>query len=691
MNDGGRSVRLANAYSEGSTRIPHNELYAAFERIFLEAFRDPPRREPGKEAITSDGYSYRLEETEREFFERIYAPSAPLRAGDLDESARAALDNPDPEEPIDRYAKDMLDFLFGADPWLVIKAPIGWGKSTLLRYVWLYLASQREWLSQHVVPVYISLDDYIGQLKELKDAASIRQVFVDDILNPRLIRLTKHLTGLDNEAFWQYLKSGTDPFSRLDEDENDLATTYGSGRARNRLREAVHRKRADSKAHPLFHRFATKYLIRHLGKTVVVILDNVDPLSMQVHEVMLEEAHSLATTFGAKVIVSVREDTYQRLVEDDKEIMRAHPPLRIDITRHDVDAFLRRRVEYARQAIQKRGPKEMRVTSYNKPVTFTEAVRVFDAMLETLLTDQCREALDKVACHNRQRISSLLLTYLSSGYVDQDRLVEKILGRLSGGDPTPDSPLWILLASIVTANHTTRACSSWLRGQAGDVVNLYANGTLETNHLTVNTQVLCYFKRHPEQPTLAALQHDYCSLFDRGLQQGAERSVTYAAKNLLNNDLLSSPQLFRVSGRKEIDASSLQLSITESGEYYLNVFRNYFEYLVYMKDEADLGHNTHRIRDCVQVTGSRERFGEVRKFLEHLFEQEENFLDHLDANQRRRLRDHFSSPGDDGPFVVAVPIDRMIEYGQRRRLGADDLEALWALQTKIRRYVASYW
>jgi hypothetical protein len=581
---------------------------------------------------------------------------------------------------IGENVRDLIDFAekISDDLGLLI-SPIGWGKTVLIRYVWFYLIGESEKLKSKFIPVYISIDHYKSLFQDLQSQVEIRNTLVDHILRERLIDVVRPFTELDHEPFWEFLKKGTDEFNSLEQYELDMHKIYQSDSIK---AEKIFTARRKAREKEDFYFAALKYMREKHDKVPIVLLDNVDTLSIMANKVILDEALRLAKLFRIKVLISMRNSTYKKISEQRESTVRAHPPIRIKLENVDVNEYLEYKTKAIKHNIQSANPR-FEYVSYRGTarITFREAVKVYDAMLDMLLGEESSNVLAHVTYFNLRKINTLLLKYLATGYIDDHRLIQKIiLGEITDTQQH-QSPLWILLSSIITDNHKTRFSEVGISYQEG-IVNLYCNGKFRLNGHSIRIHILNFVKRSGTI-TIHKIIEDYTKLFPETSANAVKKSVLYAIWRLLSFDLIESPEHYKVASFEKMDRIKT-ISLTSTGDYYRREFINYYEYLVYMKDDVDFENNTMCIQDCVEVSNLSGRYAEVYKFLRFLYEKERDFLFGLNRLQRQHYIGRFSPPEDNLLFVVAMPVHNMIDFGQERKeLLEQNLASYRQLQEEI--------
>jgi len=681
-------MKLASLYTPAAHTVPNNGLYEYYQEFFIKGLRDPKERDPIKETIKPDKYDYKLSEMEKEFYEKLYVPQGKVLEAKDHILFKRLFGEKINQLILGEHVKDFLDFTDAEDNLGLLIAPIGWGKTVLMRYISFYLIAESEELRRRVIPIYMSIDHNRNSLQVAKSPEQIRDIFITKILRERIVDVTKPFTQLDNEEFWNYLMKGSDKFNTLEQYEEDIKIInhHDSAASQNQ----IFSKRMEAREVDDFHAIALKYIRDKLGKIPILILDNVDTLSLDVNQIILDETVFLSQEYNLKILISMRTSTYEKIIENRDGALRAYPPLKISMRKPDVKNYLKYRTTSIKRKIWESKP-YFSYMNYEGDIriTFRDGAKVFDTMLEMLLGEESSNVLSFIANYNLRKVNTLVLKYLATGYIDEHEFVKNIVKGEITEEGRNKSPLWILLSSVITNNYRTRFSEVGMSHQEG-VINLYCNGRRHPGEHLIRLHILNYVKRHRDV-NLQNLKTSYLSLNDRMSTNITADSIEYAVWRLLSFDLLDSPEYYKVDALEDINRVKT-ISITETGEYYRREFRNFYEYLVYMKDDVELSDNPFEIRDCIKVTDLSGRLGEVYKFLRLLFSTDKEFLFSLDKNRRCTYMNDFSNPDDSNPFVVFAPITNLVNFCKSRQesINAEILQEYSTLLQEVNKNVNGF-
>lgn len=271
-------MKLASSYIPSTKKIPDNEIYTHYHVQINKALRPPGDPHPAREHFDCDRYFYELSDDEIEFYEKLYIPSQSFGSSEGDVLLQEYFGSDFiRRNRIGKNEKLLLDFLRADDRLVVVKAPIGWGKTVLLKYLCFYLIPSSEKLSKQILPIYMSVDDYSNYLNDLEKPKEILDFIYPEVLLPRLVGMTTCYTSLKNESLWSYLKDKTHEFADLREAERDLAEIYSRDLSNISYTQELLSLRRKAKERRDFHLCVARYISDTFSRTPLLIFDNVDP------------------------------------------------------------------------------------------------------------------------------------------------------------------------------------------------------------------------------------------------------------------------------------------------------------------------------------------------------------------------------------------------------------------------------
>lgn len=665
-------MKLADRYVPEDYGIPSNPLFVHLQGALADALRAPGDHDKMRETITDTKYVYELTDIECDFYEKLYVPSKSFPSEEADPYLRELLGETFTNHfRIGENERDLLMFLKVQSRLLAVVAPVGWGKTVLLKYVWWYLVNKCAILSSIVVPLYISVDQYEDRLAGLTSSRDIVNVLYELCLRPRLMRMGEPFSGLSNDEFWNFLMEISGDFSELRQKENGLRLIYQLDDDERNLRRSILYERMKATEKEVFPFCIGKFLA-YKGRIPLLVFDNVDPLSIEVHKALLQKAVQLEEDYSFKVIISMRKVTYDELAADPNGIIATHPFLRVRLMPRNVAAYVEKRANAAlrnasHMAFQYIDHKGIRITQ-------SDSIAMLRAMTRILLNEECVRVLRHLSYNNLRRLNVLIFKYMATGYLEMDNVAWSMLERTVSEDEQTEllknayeSPLWVVLSSLLTANYITRFSTRTTDPRVLQcAINMYCNGPYSVNANFIRLHIMQYLERL-RRCTYEALCEDYLSVWakTRRMRGGLQACIRHALRRYLQCNLIQSPERYRVYCDEDVEQLKI-IELTEKGSYFRTVMASYYEYLVYMKDDVEIGSNPLGIKDCVRVRRRNDRYANVVLFLRWLFEREEALLRQLSKKRRRIYRRLFSRCEDEHPFMVSTATESMMAYGLER-------------------------
>jgi hypothetical protein len=690
----GDNMKLADKHDPAQNKIPDNSFYEHFKDILIEAFAGLPEFELAFENNSTIDYDFKLTPAQVDFFEKFYAPS--LIESQISHSKSSVYFSEDflKTAVIGGDEWKCLDFLESQFEVLIVEAPIGWGKTTLLRYVYTYLVSQSDYLKKIIIPKYASIDIDVNSLN---DKQNIVEVLYNEYITPFLKQVVTPLK-ITNSDFWDYLKRQKE-FADLKQQEINLHEIWSGNQEK--IKEGLLKHRSDVQKTKEYALHATKYMQEKYNKKIVIIIDDIDVFSHEVHNTIFREAIQLGRKYGIKVVMSMRSDTFNELGAyrggdlGTQGVLCEEP---VSLNCRDVREYLNRRIGMAFKEIEDVGELSFRIPGYSPKFTTKEAKTIFTSLLDLLISQKsCQDFIGNISNFNLRLISNLSQLYFASGFIERAKFYSDlvVLDQFSQDPLKKDSednkpPLWVLTSSLITGNYRTHFSKNGdrsFRNKRKYILNVYCNtknnGPSWINSSFIRLHFLFYLQRKMYQQngpiSRSDLYSDYRKLFNKGAQTGLTKSMNRALYRMLQCGLVTSRDTFRNMTENDLSKIST-ISLTISGDYYINTLTTYYEYLFYMKDDVNF-QDKPDFDSCIMEQGVVIGYKNVKQFLALLFEQEKDFIAKLTIPQRKLLIENFSNPNHDNhPMIVYAPVEAMINFGKTR---GRDYQIYDDLQSKI--------
>lgn len=153
----------------------------------------------------------------------------------------------------------------------------------------------------------------------------------------------------------------------------------------------------------------------------VIVLDNIDHHEAQFQERVFVIGQSLAATWPAAVFVSLRPDTFYRSRQTGS--ITAYQPRVFYVEPPRTDLVIRKRLAFARKQLQETGrldvfPEGLTIDSESLLAYLDVIIEAFDS------NERLKELVDNLSSGNVRQALDFLSTFVGSGYVSVERILE---------------------------------------------------------------------------------------------------------------------------------------------------------------------------------------------------------------------------------------------------------------------------
>lgn len=675
-------MKLTDKYTNiGEHSLPDNELYNYYQPIWDKiVFAPTPDFNLNNCSINNGIYSYNCTADENEFYNTKYIPLLDIiykdHCKDLVLSGLTTIPN-DLRNTLTNIEKYILNFIYDGGNRFIVTGKKGWGKSTLIRNMVCNIIPKLNLSggNKYCTPVYISFNTHINDFNKAKNSAEIENIFYK-VLSNRMAKfcesfLYENLTG---EFFSWLLKQEEYAIDRINlnniekDAEEGLLSSIERDKKLSDLRTSILN---DNNARTLLYAFSFLSQSTQNPSIPVVFLDDLDPLNFKVQRYIFEEIYTLAHHYNIKVVATMRPYSLDRV---NRESIMALPLRNYALEMPNLETYLSHKTQL--MSVQINSLLNKAVQLNDKTIQFQDAPKYLDFCIKTLLNRDSLFFLKSIADGDIRIFNELIHVYFSSGYISSVELISKMLQKNVGmfdalaNERQNQVPMWIVFSSIITNNHKT------VFGRKNNqpskyVMNILCNGHQSVNSLLIRLHLLAFFiRQNSNQHGLESIYSKYSSMVastcvnEYDLRLSLTRAIKRFANARLigNNNRLRLPDAFLAAIENEDE-----FYIENLGNYYYNHFLSMFEYIMFMKDDMDLGDNPYGIRDCIEVTRPIDRFIEVVKYLKHLYKVEVDFIKNLTASEFAIYKTDFSPIEKNKTMFVQVLIDRMYMYAQTRK------------------------
>ncbi len=441
----------------------------------------------------------------------------------------------------------------------------GCGKTTFVKYFFnQYLQSHRPALLKSLAPLYIDCAEASVAARRLEQDVDRR---TDTYLRERypvLEQSPHYLRMWDTECDFDK------PFYlRLWQD----LTPAGTLNEKLRLIEPKRRNVHD------FNRVRINYLYRELGKTPLLIWDNLDHADIDVQRMAIQLArHKLSWVPDAKVIICVREGTVPFALQ---EIAPAAYRLSDqELFTPDVHSVLAKRATAAKAVLAER----LKVAvSSGTDVDLAHPEAFLDAVLDSLKTQPIQRALCELSCDNLRSQLVMVERVLRSGHIPAPVISGMIRGY--SRDAKPQRLSWRRFAeTLICGEYRFR------RGEGDDsslIINLFQPEVATQGYASIlcMPRLLYILDKLGHEMALNDLERTMAALgYPAAL-------VAYCVRYLADAGLVRSSQGRLPDGYgagRQLWKRAYYIGCSECGQYYSRVVLRSLVYVQHMAMVTDL-------------------------------------------------------------------------------------------------------
>jgi hypothetical protein len=426
----------------------------------------------------------------------------------------------------------------------------------------------------------------------------------------------------------------------------------------------------------------------------VIILDDLDPLDTNVVELIFNEIYKITRRFKIKVIYTIRPMTYKKI----DRIADFTNTLLVDLIKPELlEYYLEKFIIILIEKIGYSKVSEIKLG--NKTITITDAKRFYSNFLKILTQERSRELLGYLTNGDIRLYKELVKTCLGSGLINSEELIAKLIDDKF--DVNKSVPYWIVYTSIITQNHKLIFPSVKSHNNE-HIISLLCNGGETFHTYLMRLHLLSYFmKIGNAAKSFSEIMEVFESVFAKKDNSKLCKSLHRAIKKLNNSNLDEARKrtglihneetLFIAEGKDELKQKNYEFRITNIGKYYYNNLIATFEYLSFMKDDVDFPEEIARtIQNNIEAKTQQQRFNEVVKYLNFLFEEEKMFINSLKTKVKiQAYKDNFAPTKNHGKILFSELFAvSMINYGvDNSRDSISYLSDIKALKDRIDLYI----
>lgn len=357
-----------------------------------------------------------------------------------------------------------------------------------------------------------------------------------------------------------------------------------------------------------------KYIRKKTNQNTIIIFDNVDQLNPDIQEEIIRFAFSIYQEWNSFVIISMREENYQKSKRDGS--LSTIQCNRVHIPRQNIIPIIIKRLNYFEEEI---GNKPWMIETYlqSTDVSVEEVQKYIKLVSDSINSesDKVRKFLEAIALGNLRNALELFRNFLTAGNLDSSKIIE--IMKLSGEYLIPQHEF---VKSISLGD------KSFYNEAESPILNLYNISDMsKPSHFTkmriLNILNNCQNQSGPygqgyEKIIDIKKKLIYVGISDEDVIQSLIQMIQ---KGLIENDLHSSKYFNQANA----------IRLTPAGEYYYKILGGRFAYLdIVLQDTPIFDQNSYYyINKKINSTELTDRFFRCEKFIDYLENQEDAELE----------------------------------------------------------------
>ena len=641
-------MKLTNNLRASEYELKDNALYDQFYAdIHKIVYATTPDFERGKYFfdISQKKWDINIDKNDEKFYAENYFPVITIKSTNSTNSSgtNQAIQYEIPakyKHCVGVAENEILTFIYNGGNRLLLIGKEGWGKTTLLRFI-SHLIPNLKNIERDCVPIYFSFNKRINDLSvNIKELTEVQRqdrynnILYDEILLNAIRYFTKSMLQSDLSSPFYKTILNEPQFSNEIMEFEDIYKQANNGWITSIDRDIQWnnlRKKISNKKETVLWSFA--YLIKN-SVIPLLIFDDLDPLNIEFHKYLYNETFYLAHNYKIKIILSIRPRINERLERFTQGAVRINTRIYLDFP--NIVQYLKGKDNRISKVVSEMKKKEIILDNGSKIIP-NDIEKFFRNYLQILLYSDTRNFIKNISGGNMRVCNELIHVFIRSGFVNSDELITKIINY--NKNRTFLLPLWIVYSSIITHNHYTVFGQYTLKDITSHkvhLVNILCNGNENLNPLLLRLHLLSMFVRNNNNHFVEQVKEKYKKIISECNEIIFDRSINRVLQRFNNGGLISSPTCGFIENYEDVKPND-EFRKEELGEYYIKDILEIFEYLSFMKDDTDFGNNRKEIQSCIQVKGHINRFTEVIKYLQYLYEEEIAFYINLKNLEPERM------------------------------------------------------
>ncbi|MCX6257986.1 MAG: hypothetical protein NTW49_08855 [Bacteroidia bacterium] len=660
--------------------LPTNPIFDAYNNLIIDLTSDFNSHHDVKVLFDDGLFTYQLTLGQKNFFENLYVVGKDDSFVFIPENVKMIY----PELSDLRIGKNewqLIDFVtsenFEMTRLVSIITPIGRGKTTLLSYTFLYLREMVPNLKKRVIPIAINCHGIKAPLNDRVYKNETFDFLLTSVFKPALLKIIDQFIKITDNAFWDwYCENYQTTYGHKLHSYNDALNEVTTDQEKDFYRSQIFQLKNEEQDKEEYLYSAIEYVKKTYKKEIVFIFDNMDFLSINSIQFLIEFVERIKGKTSLKFILTLREITSRKVSEAFRGTLFETMLDWVPVNSIEV---MNRRCNLLNESL---------VSEAERNPIVIRNIKIFVSNVKELilgLTSAISNSTDLIelfANNNMRNELQLFRIILKSGLLPEWSLNTVLFQFSDEIQEIKKIPTYIVLESIVTNNYGTYIDSK-KRAVPGLINILSTNKTPEILDF-LYLLVLSDLMKHDNNDILVKnINNRLFHLLNCCDREIFDESFYDIITSLLNAGLLVSSEVYEISASDNVRTDVKYINISDLGRFYMNNLIYNYNYIVFVKDNINLkeinfeGTIETRIISYSENRFNRQKYTRLNlinltRFFDEFVKKELEFLTHIKSQEKLLQYFDFYSSVNKSLYTVKM-IDSIIRFFDNERFGNSDV------------------